>query len=123
MFLKKKRNNHETMHDGSIDIKETFKDISMQWFPNYARRHTAAQPYVIRCAAKNIEIKINEVEFLKFHPADFCQYSTLSILRVVIRYAVQYYDNRAIAIFVLQGNRAIFVLQRNVTHYKRPRCV
>jgi len=95
----------------------------MQWSPNYARRHTAAQPDVIRCAAKNIEIKINQVEFLKFHPADFCQYSTLSILGVVNRYAAQCYDNRAIAIFVLQGNQAIFVLQRIVTHYKRPRCV
>jgi len=86
-------------------------------------RHTASPPDAIRCAAKNIEIKINQVEFLKFHPADFCQYSTLSILVVVIRHAAERYDNRAIAIFVLQGNWAIFVLQRNVTHYKRPRCV
>ena len=68
-----------------------------QWFPNYAPQHTAAPPDVIRCAAKNIEIKINQVEFLKFHPADFCQYSTLSMLVVVIRYAAQCYDNRAIA--------------------------
>ena len=44
------------------------------------RRHTAAPPDVIRCAQKNIEIKINQAEFLKFHPADFSQYSTLSIL-------------------------------------------
>jgi len=67
-----------------------------QWFPNYAPQHTAAPPDVIRCAAKNIEIKINHVEFLKFHPADFCQYSTLDIggsnsIRA------QCYDNRAIA--------------------------
>ena len=60
-----------------------------QWFPNYAPRHTAAPPDVIRCAAKTIEIKINQVEFMKFHPANFCQYSTLSILVVVIRYAAQ----------------------------------
>jgi len=33
-----------------------------QWFQNYAPRHTAAPPDVIRCAAKNIEIKINEVK-------------------------------------------------------------
>ena len=69
----------------------------LQWFPNYAPRHTAVPPDVIRCAAKNTEIKINQVEFVKFHPADFCQYSTLSILVVVIRYAAQCYDNRAIA--------------------------
>ena len=69
----------------------------MQWFPNYAPRHTADPPDVIRCAAKNIDIKINQVELVEFHPADFCQYSTLSILVVVIRYAAQCYDNRAIA--------------------------
>jgi len=51
---------------------------------------------------KNIEMKVNQVEFLKFHPADFCQYSTLSILVVVIRCAAQCYDNRAIAIFVFR---------------------
>jgi len=68
-----------------------------QKFPNYAPRHTTSPRDVIRCAAKNIEIKINHIEFLKFHPADFCQYSTQSILVVVIRYAAQCYDNRAIA--------------------------
>jgi len=71
--------------------------LRLQWFPNYAPGHTAAPPDVIRCAAKNIEIKINHVQFLKFHPADFCQYSTLSILVIVIGYAAQCYDNRAIA--------------------------
>jgi len=29
MFLKKKRNNHETIYDGAIGIKETFKDSSL----------------------------------------------------------------------------------------------
>ena len=42
-------------------------------------RHTAAPPDVIRCSAEDIEIKINQVEFLKLHSADFCQYSALSI--------------------------------------------
>ena len=76
---------------------------ALQWFPNYAPRHTAAPPDVIRCAAKNIEIKINQVEFLKFHPANFCQYNTLSILMVVMRYATQRYDNRAIAYVATSG--------------------
>ena len=29
MFLKKKRNYHETIYDGAMDIKETFQDSSI----------------------------------------------------------------------------------------------
>ena len=55
------------------------------------------RPMSLGVPQKNIEIKTNQVEFLKFHAAYFCQHSTLSILVVVIRYAAQCYDNRAIA--------------------------
>ena len=55
-----------------------------QWFPTYAPRHTSAPRDVIRCAAKNIEVKFNQVRFKKFHAADISQYGTLTILLVVI---------------------------------------
>ena len=71
-------------------------DALAQWFPNHAQQHTGAPRDVIRCAAKNIEIKFNQVEFIKFHAADFCQHGTLSIL-VVIPYVAQCYDHQAIA--------------------------
>ena len=37
-----------------------------------------------QCAAKNIEVKFNQVRFKKFHAADVSQYGTLTILLVVI---------------------------------------
>ena len=55
-----------------------------QWFPTDAPRHTSAPRDVIRCAAKNIEVKFNQVRFKKFHAADVSQYGTLTILLVVI---------------------------------------
>ena len=55
-----------------------------QWFPTYAPRHTSAPRDVIRCAAKNIEVKFNQVRFKKLHAADVSQYGTLTILSVVI---------------------------------------
>ena len=55
-----------------------------QWFPTYAPRHTSVPRDVIRCAAKNIEVKFNQVRFKKFHAADVSQYGTLTILLVVI---------------------------------------
>ena len=57
-----------------------------QWFPTYAPRHTSAPRGVFRCAAKNIEVKFNQVHvrFKKFHAADVSQYGTVTILLVVI---------------------------------------
>ena len=58
--------------------------LLLQWFPTYAPRHTSAPRDVIRCAAKNIEVKFNQVLFKKFHAAGVSQYGTLTILLVVI---------------------------------------
>ena len=55
-----------------------------QWFPTDAPQHTSAPRDVIRCAAKNIEVKFNQVRFKKFHAADVSQDGTLTMLLVVI---------------------------------------
>ena len=65
-------------------MAERESDRVEQWFPTYAPRHTSAPRDVIRCAAKNIEVKFNQVRFKKFHAADVSQYGTLTILLVVI---------------------------------------
>jgi len=45
-------------------VHEQHKGLTLgQWFPKYVLPHTAAPPDVIRCATKNVEIKINQVEF------------------------------------------------------------
>ena len=50
-----------------------------QWFPTNAPRHTNAPQDVIRCAARHIEVKFNQVSFTKFQAANVSQYGTLTI--------------------------------------------
>ena len=50
-----------------------------QWFPTNAPRHTNAPQDVIRCAAKHIEVKFNQVGFKKFHATNVSQHGTLTI--------------------------------------------